>query len=136
MPGRYTPPPTDRFRVLIVEDHEDTRDLIHQLLEIAGALVTGAASADLALQAAAQGKFDVVLTDVGLGHSKQDGVWLLQRFAATPDLADIPFIALTGRKERKDELVAAGFTAVLIKPIEVEDVAAVVLGVARRHLHR
>ena len=133
MLARSDPLSTDRVRILIVEDHEDTRDLMIQLLEAAGAVVTGAASAPTALATAAKERFDVVMTDVGLGHSTQDGVWLRQRFKDDERLADIPFVAMTGRKEREAELIAAGFAAVLIKPIEVDAVAAIVFGVARRY---
>ena len=136
VPGRHAPPPADPFRILIVEDHDDTRDMMRQILEAAGAVVTEADSAEGALKAAADARVDVVLTDVGLGRGPKDGVWLLGRFAADPALSGVPLIAITGRKEREDELVAAGFAAVMIKPIEVEDLAALVLGVARRHLHR
>jgi CheY-like chemotaxis protein len=136
MPGRHSPPPTDPFRVLLVEDHDDTRELMREVLGAAGAVVLDAASAEDALTAASREHVDVVVTDVGLGASPKDGLWLLERFAETAALTDVPLIAVTGRKEREEELVAAGFAAVLIKPIELEDLAALVLGVARRHLHR
>ena len=75
-------------------------------------------------------RFDVVITDITLSGSARDGVWLLERLqrAGSPS----PVIAMTGHKEREDDLVRMGFAAVLIKPLDALNLAAIVQGVTRR----
>ena len=61
------------IRVLVVEDHDDSRDLLEQVLQHVGALVVATRSADEAL--IHLGDVDVVVTDIAMpGH---DGFWLL-----------------------------------------------------------
>lgn len=67
-PSELPPPRVDgseaELRVLLVEDEKMVRELTKRILAGAGFRVTDAASADEALQRAAEGVFDVVLTDV------------------------------------------------------------------------
>jgi CheY-like chemotaxis protein len=118
------------LHVLIVEDHEDSRDMLRQILEYSGLHVSEAATADDALALATATRFDVVITDISLGGGIRDGVWLTQRLQRTA--APIPVVAMTGHKERQDELRRLGFAAVLIKPIDALNLAAIVQGVLRR----
>jgi CheY-like chemotaxis protein len=100
--------------VLIVEDHEDSRARMQQLLEHGGMVVRAVASADEALAVARSETLAIVLTDVSLGGGVRDGVWLLNRLRqAAPALA---VIAVTAQKERADELLDMGFAAVVVKP--------------------
>jgi CheY-like chemotaxis protein len=73
--------------VLVVEDHDDSRDMLEQALAHVGALVVASPSADEAL--AHLGEVDVVVTDIAMpGH---DGFWLLRevqrRHGSTPVIA-------------------------------------------------
>ena len=115
--------------VLVVEDHEDSRDMMQQLLEHAGMLVKTVASADEALRVARSETLAVVLTDVSLGGGVRDGVWLLNRLRqASPSL---PVIAVTGRRERVDEFLEMGFAAVLVKPTVADDLLAIIRNAMR-----
>jgi len=119
--GRSTRP-----HVLVVEVDEDSRDMMRQLLEHHGFRVGEAASAEVALERLSGADINVVITDVSLGGTRHDGVWLLRRVRSTGDRRLVPVIAVTGYKEREHELRRLDFAAVLIKPIAVERLAALV----------
>src|SRR5205814_3803101 len=65
-----------RPRVLVVEDHDDMRELLTQVLELSGYEVGEASSADAALRLAAQWAFDLALIDIGL--PRKDGIQLMR----------------------------------------------------------
>ena len=54
------------LRVLLVEDTEDIRELLANLLRIEGVQVRAAGSAQAAVEIAVGWEFDVLLTDLGL----------------------------------------------------------------------
>ena len=57
---------TDGLRILLVEDHKDTKLSMEILLRRAGHVVRSAERARQALEIAAQERFDIVITDIGL----------------------------------------------------------------------
>jgi DNA-binding response OmpR family regulator len=120
--GQPTLPP--KPRVLLVEDHQDSREMMQQLLEHAGMTVKAVTSAEEALAVALTETLTIVLTDVSLGGGVRDGVWLLNRLRLTSP--HLPVIAVTGRRERVDELLEMGFAAVSVKPSEVDSLLAII----------
>ena len=113
------------IRVLVVEDHDDSRDLLEQVLHHAGAQVVAARSADEALPSL--GEVDVVVTDIAMpGH---DGFWLLHEVRRRRQ--PMPVIAVSGYSDLQEQaLREAAFARVLRKPIDpwvlCREVAAVV----------
>jgi DNA-binding response OmpR family regulator len=99
-------------RILIVDDHPDTLDLLSQACEASAASAFTAVSAKEALQAATAERPDAVITDIGLRG--EDGVWLLRELRRLHPA--VPVIALTGRSP--EDALAAGFDAVLLKPTD------------------
>ena len=67
-------------QVLVVEDHDDARDLVACVLDAAGAEVTTAASSREALNGIAGTMPDLLLADLGLPD--EDGYTLLRRIRA------------------------------------------------------
>jgi PAS domain S-box-containing protein len=102
--------------VLVVEDHDDARELISAVLEGAGARVLVAASASEALALARDTRPDVLVADLGLPG--EDGYALLTRFRAR--YPDVPAIALTAyaRSTDRDRALAHGFRRHVIKPVD------------------
>jgi CheY-like chemotaxis protein len=101
------------IRVLVVEDHDDSRDLLEQVLAHVGALVVASPSADEAL--AHVGEVDVVITDIAMpGH---DGFWLLHEIQRRH--RSMPVIAVSGYSDLQERaLREAAFVRVLRKPID------------------
>ena len=99
-------------RILIVDDHADTLDMLSQACESQLAEAVSASSAREALTLAASARPDALITDIGLRG--EDGVWLLQEVLRLHPT--LPVIALTGRSP--EDALAAGFDAVLLKPTD------------------
>jgi CheY-like chemotaxis protein len=114
----------ERARVLAVDDHGDSLDLLRELLESAGAVVTGASSVAEAL--AAPGPFDIIISDVGM--PTQDGYELIRGVRARETGNDVPAIALTAYARAEDAVRArrAGFDEHLAKPVDAEELLAAV----------
>jgi PAS domain S-box-containing protein len=103
------------IRVLVVDDHDDTRDLLKAMFESAGAIATGAASANEALRTARVTLPDLLVADIGMPDV--DGYTLIRRFReAHPQ---VPSIAVTAyaRAEDAAQARAAGFDGYHAKPI-------------------
>jgi CheY-like chemotaxis protein len=100
-------------RVLVVEDHDDSRDMLEQALAHVGALVVASPSADEAL--AHLGEVDIVVTDIAMpGH---DGFWLLGEVQRRQ--GSTPVIAVSGHADLQVKaLREAAFVRVLRKPID------------------
>ena len=99
------------LRLLLVEDHADSAELLAELLESRGHTVRIAATAADALARAAEETFDLVVSDVGLPDAS--GYDLMRQLR---DKFSLKGIALTGTRET-DRVRAAGFVAYLSKPI-------------------
>ncbi|MDB5216196.1 MAG: Chemotaxis protein methyltransferase CheR [Myxococcaceae bacterium] len=121
------------LHVLAVDDDEDSRRLVHAVLEKAGARVTLATSVEEAMTAFDRELPDVVVSDIGMPG--QDGLELIRRIRALPSDrgGQVPAAALTAyaRAGDRTRVLSAGFSMHLPKPIEPEELVAVVVSLAR-----
>jgi signal transduction histidine kinase len=121
--------PPRRRRVLIVEDNADARETLRRLLESRGHEVRVAVDGETALQALRAEPADVALIDIGLPG--MDGYELARRIRAQIDReAKVVLAAVTGYglPEDRRRSAAAGFDAHLIKPLDLEALAALLSG--------
>jgi CheY-like chemotaxis protein len=102
--------------VLVVEDHDDAREMIAGVLEGSGARVIAASTTREAITLVADFEPDVLVADLGLPG--EDGYALLHQLRAI--YADVPAIALTAyaRATDRDRALAAGFQQYVIKPMD------------------
>jgi PAS domain S-box-containing protein len=109
------------WRVLLVEDHEPTRNALRQLLQRRKYQVTAAASVAEARNCAAREPFDFVISDIGLPDG--DGASLM---AQLRERFGLKGIALTGYGMDHDisRCQAAGFVTHLTKPVRIESLEA------------
>ncbi|MBD2679316.1 MULTISPECIES: response regulator [Nostoc] len=110
------------LQALLVDDDRDSREFIAFVLEQYGVQVTQADSASEALSSLGQGKFDLLISDIGMPDI--DGYTLIRQIRKlSPNRGgEIPAIALTayaGDSDRQQAL-AAGFHHHISKPIEPE----------------
>jgi signal transduction histidine kinase len=123
-----------RLRVLVVDDDPDSREVVREVLEQAGATVAVAASSREALAAIAQEPPDVLLSDLGM--PEEDGYQLLRSVRALAKDAggSVPAAALTAYTQAEDRLAAqdAGFQGYLAKPIDPAELTAAVARLAGR----
>jgi CheY-like chemotaxis protein len=121
------------LHVLVVDDHEDIRELMGFVLERAGAKVTLAESASLALSAMAKTDFGVLISDIGM--PEQDGYDLIRQLRTSegsPSWRHIPAVAVTAFTSPEDrrKALAAGFQEHLPKPVDPVKLVAVVARLA------
>jgi CheY-like chemotaxis protein len=107
------------LRILVVDDDDDARDVIADLLRQAGATVTTASSAADGFAALEREPPHVLISDIGMPG--EDGYSLLARVRALPPErgGDVPAIALTAfaRPEDVRNVLDAGFQLHIAKPV-------------------
>jgi two-component system, cell cycle response regulator DivK len=103
-------------RILVVEDQEDNRRILRDLLTSAGYEIIQAENGEEALAAAARERPDLILMDIQL--PVLDGYEVTRRIKADPALRAIPIIAVTSYALSGDEgkARAAGCDAYVTKP--------------------
>jgi CheY-like chemotaxis protein len=125
----------DGHHVLVVDDNEDTRNVLATMLEAHGATVSTAASVAEARSALTTRLPDVLITDLAM--PVEDGFGLLDycRHHADPRLQTLPILALTayGGQQAHDRVIAAGFDAYLAKPVEPIEVGRIVRELALKN---
>src|SRR6185503_4202262 len=87
------PAATER-RVLVVEDDDDSRELLVELLGILGHRAIGSANASDALRLAEETRPDVVFIDIGLPDAS--GCDIARSLRASPNGSKVRLVALTG----------------------------------------
>ena len=92
-------------RILVVEDQEDNRQILRDLLGGAGYQMTEAWDGEAGVSAAKEQHPDRILIDIQLPH--MDGYEATRRIKADPELKSIPVIAVT-RFERRRRQSACG----------------------------
>jgi diguanylate cyclase (GGDEF)-like protein len=94
-----------RRSVLLVEDDELIRLVVHRLLEREGYQVTTAGDGSAALAAALETSYQMVVTDVQM--PRMNGLELLQRLRQVPGYARVPVVVMTSTGNEED--VARGY---------------------------
>ena len=113
-------------RILFVEDHADTLDIMSRLLMLCGHEVVAASTYKEALNLGQQQKFDILISDLGLNEGT--GYELMSRLRA---VSSVKGIALSGygMKADIDRSLAAGFSAHLTKPCDINALNATIQNV-------
>jgi signal transduction histidine kinase/ActR/RegA family two-component response regulator len=109
-------------RVLVVEDEDDSRDLLQEALLGAGAVVRSADSAEAALAVFGQEDLDIIISDIGMPGV--DGYELMRRIRRLPgERGAVPSIAVTAyaRPGDREHATEAGFHAHLTKPVDIDE---------------
>ena len=136
--------PLAGVRVLLVEDDDDSRNLLSLILNRYGAEVIATSSSAEALDSFMQKTPDVVISDIGM--AEEDGYELIRKLRMLPLQGSllpnsslithhsslpslVPAIALTGYATIKDRdrALAAGYQLHLAKPVEPDELAAAIL---------
>ncbi|MEO8903014.1 MAG: PAS domain S-box protein [Polyangiaceae bacterium] len=129
-----TPTPVlSQLHVLVVDDEPDARELLSYVLRGAGATVSTAGSAAEAFALVHSARPDVIISDIGMPD--EDGYGLMQRIRALDSSGGgtTPALALTAyaRAEDRAKAIAAGFTTHIGKPVNPEELVAVVAKLGR-----
>jgi two-component system, cell cycle response regulator DivK len=103
-------------RILLIEDHEDNRRIVRDLLTPAGYEVVEAVTGEEGVTMAGTQHPDLILMDIQLPGL--DGYEATRRIKANPALSRIPIIAVTSYALSGDDVKAreAGCDAYVTKP--------------------
>jgi DNA-binding NarL/FixJ family response regulator len=123
---------TRGIRVVLVEDDPASRANTQLLLELEGFAVAAAADGVAGLVLIERHKPDVVVCDIMM--PRMDGMALLAEVRATPALARLPFIFLTGLADRVSQRngMNGGADDYLTKPFAPEELFAAIEARVRR----
>jgi CheY-like chemotaxis protein len=105
--------PTTQKRILIVDDHDDTRQVTAIALRRHGYTVSAAGTKSEALALCQHEEFDLLIGDLHLPDG--NGLDLMRELAAKCKIAGIAFTGY-GRAEDVAAARAAGYSAHLLKP--------------------
>jgi two-component system cell cycle response regulator DivK len=120
------------YRVLLVEDAPDTRELLRLLFEGEGYEVVLAGDGVAAVEAALRERPDAIVMDMSL--PRLDGYNATKLIRREPALRGIPVIACTAlnRWEWRGKAIAAGCDAFMTKPIDFRQLTETLDGLIAR----
>jgi hypothetical protein len=118
-----------RFKVLVVDDHADSREMLATVLELGGAQVKSCETAREAYEAVQQWKPDVLVSDIGMPG--EDGLALITKIRNLPSESggNLAAIALSGyvRDVEAQRALQAGYQMHVRKPVEPSDLTKRIL---------
>jgi signal transduction histidine kinase len=111
------------LRILLVEDHPNTRTIMSRLLSNLGHDVVTAASVEAGIKEGLSGRFDLLLSDLGLPDGS--GYDVMAALRDQPQLHAIAFsgYGMEADVERSRE---AGFGAHLVKPVDMHTLCSTI----------
>lgn len=107
-----------RLKVLVIEDQQDIRESICEILDLAGYETFQADNGRLGLIGVDKNSPDIILCDIMM--PELDGLGVLHMLSRKPSTATIPFIFLTAKSDRLDirKAMDMGADDYLIKPFD------------------
>ena len=105
------------MRILIAEDHLDSRDALRELLEAFGYAVLVATNGREAIEIALQGSPDLILMDMMM--PVMDGFEATRQLRRCRQTSGTPIIALTAMEGAHDLALHAGANEYVRKPIDI-----------------
>jgi len=119
------------YKILVVDDHADIRELLKRFLTPHGFNVVTAEDGESMIKAMSQQQFDMIILDLMLPG--KDGVTLCREIRGT---SSIPIIMLTALGEEIDRIIGleVGADDYLAKPFNPRELLARIKSVLRRYL--
>ena len=132
-PPRPEPLRGPSLRVLVVDDNADIVNMLELFLQSNGHMVYSASTAQEAVEAARAVAPQLCLLDIGLPD--MSGNALAQQLRAMPSTARITMVAVSGygRKEDRDQALAAGFDDYFVKPLDTDRLMTLIARLQARY---
>lgn len=107
--------------ILVVDDDQDTRELLREVLSEEGYRVLTSGSGEEALEIGKQELFDVIISDMRLGPNL-DGLDVLRAYKSVQPESEVILITAFGTMETAIEAVKAGAFDYISKPFKIDEV--------------
>src|SRR5689334_9425249 len=112
---------TDATSILVVDDDQETRELLREILNEEGYRVTTSGSGEEALEIGQREFFDVIISDMKLGPDL-DGLDVLRAYKSIQPESEVILITAFGSMETAIEAVKAGAFDYISKPFKIDEV--------------
>ena len=109
------------MNVLFIEDDTMNRRVVSDMLDVAGATMTGAESAEIGLKLIDENDYAIILVDLRMPG--MDGITAIQHIRARGDAkAKLPIIVVTADTavDLRERCIAQGADEVLFKPVAMD----------------
>jgi CheY-like chemotaxis protein len=113
-------------KILIVEDHSDSREALKTLFEAFGYAVSEAANGREAIARASADHPNLVLMDIMM--PEVDGFAATRAIREIPELRGTPIIAVTAMDGTRELAMEAGMSDYVLKPVDIRGLLAKVSG--------
>lgn len=112
--------------ILVIEDHEEIRENVMEMLELSGYQVIACDGGNQGLEEAKHTIPDLILCDIAMPQT--DGFEVLRGIKTTPCTSNIPFIFLTAKSEKSDiqQGLKLGADDYLVKPFDQSELLAAI----------
>jgi PAS domain S-box-containing protein len=119
-------PQAEKVKVLVVDDNVDAANMLAMLLKTKGHQVLSESCGLTALEVSVQYQPHMILLDIGLPG--MDGYKVAQRLREQHATKNILLVALTGYGQPEDRQRSkdAGFDYHLVKPVDIDDIQAII----------
>jgi CheY-like chemotaxis protein len=112
-------------KILVVEDNEDTRELLHMYFTNAGFIVVPAPDGADGIYLAKAEMPDAIITDISM--PKVDGTEMIKRLRSDPQTRDIPILVFTAvGSSTTEEALAVGADQAFYKPFDFDELVRIV----------
>jgi CheY-like chemotaxis protein len=109
-------------KILVVDDSDDTREMMAKLLEIEAFMVVTAEDGSAGLTVAAAELPDLIITDVNMPNL--NGIEMIRQLRKRPGFDSVPIMAITAYGNRAaNEALEAGADRTATKPVEFKALA-------------
>jgi len=107
-------------KILVVEDNQDMRSLIHFQLTLEGFSVVVASNGLEGIYMASIEKPDLIITDLSM--PEMNGIEMTKQLKAQPETRDILILALTAHGDNlMDQVILAGANRAITKPVAMDE---------------
>jgi len=116
-------------KILIVDDEEEARSVLREILKREGYEVFQAANGEEAIRIVKDNRPDVILLDIRM--PVMDGFEVCKRLKEKEETKAIPIITITGYSEEKEKSLMSGADDFLSKPFEKIDLITRIKAILR-----
>ena len=120
-------------KVLVIEDNQDVRENIADILELENYKVITAENGKIGVEKAFQNVPDIIICDIMM--PELDGYDVFKHLSVNPKMASVPFVFLTAKAEKEDmrKGMNLGADDYIIKPFDEHELLDAIESRLKKH---